>query len=420
MVVWAITAAFGTYFCMYAFRKPFTAASYSGESLWGVDFKTVLVAAQVAGYTVSKFVGIRVIAEMKPSRRAVAILALIGFAELSLVAFGLLPRPWNAVALFFNGLPLGMVFGLVLGFLEGRRLTEAMTAGLCASFILADGVVKSVGAWLLKTGISEDWMPATAGAMFVPLVLVGVWMLGRLPAPSSRDIEARARRTTMSRGERLSLLGRYALGLGLLTLMYLILTIVRSVRADFATELWQGLGEPAAPATFSESEILVALGVLLVSGGTVLVRDNRTAFCVSMATCVAGALVLAGSLFARNAGVISPFAFMTLTGLGMYLPYVAMNTTVFERMLAMTRAKGNMGFLMYVVDSIGYLGYVGVIVFKGTTSLRGDMLGLFVMACWLAAGASGLCALGSWAFFASRAGEERAQKIPAVVNRGAN
>lgn len=28
-VVWAVVAAFGTYFCMYGFRKPFTAASYS-------------------------------------------------------------------------------------------------------------------------------------------------------------------------------------------------------------------------------------------------------------------------------------------------------------------------------------------------------------------------------------------------------
>ena len=38
-----------------------------------------------------------------------------------------------------------MVFGLVLGFLEGRRMNECMAAGLCASFILADGFTKSVG-----------------------------------------------------------------------------------------------------------------------------------------------------------------------------------------------------------------------------------------------------------------------------------
>jgi len=55
----AIVAAFRTYFCMYAFRKPFTVATYSDMApLWGVVFKTVLVVAQVLGYMVSKFVGI--------------------------------------------------------------------------------------------------------------------------------------------------------------------------------------------------------------------------------------------------------------------------------------------------------------------------------------------------------------------------
>jgi hypothetical protein len=49
----AVTAAFGTYFCMYAFRKPFTAASFSGGRIWGLEEKTVLVTAQVLGYMLS-------------------------------------------------------------------------------------------------------------------------------------------------------------------------------------------------------------------------------------------------------------------------------------------------------------------------------------------------------------------------------
>jgi hypothetical protein len=40
---WAMLAAFGTYFCMYGFRKPFTAASFTDTVLMGLPFKTVLV-----------------------------------------------------------------------------------------------------------------------------------------------------------------------------------------------------------------------------------------------------------------------------------------------------------------------------------------------------------------------------------------
>ena len=97
--------------------------------VWGVGEKTALVTAQVLGYTLSKLIGIRVVAEMTPARRAAAILVLIAMAEAALVLFAVAPSPLHVVCLFLNGLPLGMVFGMVLGFLEGRRLTEALTAG---------------------------------------------------------------------------------------------------------------------------------------------------------------------------------------------------------------------------------------------------------------------------------------------------
>ena len=86
-----------------------------------------------------------------------------------------------------------MVFGLVLGFLEGRRLTEALTAGLCASFILADGVTKSVGTWLLDLGISERWMPGVAGLLFMSPLLASVWMLAQFHPPTSSTSRCAAR-----------------------------------------------------------------------------------------------------------------------------------------------------------------------------------------------------------------------------------
>jgi hypothetical protein len=223
--VWAVIAAFGTYFCMYAFRKPFTAAGFAEASALGAGLKPILIMAQVFGYMVSKFIGIKVIAEMPPERRAGGILVLIVVAELALVLFGIVPPPWNAVGLFVNGLALGMVFGLVLGFLEGRQLTEALTAGLCASFILADGVTKSVGAWLLTLGVSEFWMPSAAGLLFFPPLALGTWMLSRIPPPSADDVAARTARARLMSRDRWSLLRRYALGLTLLITMYLLVTI---------------------------------------------------------------------------------------------------------------------------------------------------------------------------------------------------
>lgn len=242
LAAWCVIAAFGTYFCMYAFRKPFTAAGFADYEWGGIGYKTLLVTTQVLGYTLSKFIGIKVIAEMNPARRAAAILLLIGIAETALLAFALVRPPFHLISLFLNGLSLGMVFGLVLGFLEGRQLTEALSAGLCASFIVADGVVKSVGAYLLVLGVSEFWMPFAAGAVFVPPLLIFVWMLARIPPPAPDDVSHRGQREPMDRTDRRRFFRRYAVGLSLLLLVYLAVTILRSIRADFAPEIWTCLG----------------------------------------------------------------------------------------------------------------------------------------------------------------------------------
>jgi hypothetical protein len=396
---WCVVAAFGTYFCMYAFRKPFTAAAYTDISLAGIDYKTVLVTAQVLGYTVSKFLGIKFVAERRPEQRAGFLLALIGVAELALLLFGIIPPPYNFACLFLNGLPLGMVFSLVLGFLEGRRVTEALTAALCASFILADGVTRSVGAYLLQACVDTYWMPFTTGLLFLPPLLLCVWMLTRIPAPSAADIAARSERAPMNRDERRRFFGRYAVGLSLLVLAFLLITVLRSIRADFALEIWEGLGMKDQPSVFAESETLVALGVLLLSGLAVFVRDNGRAFALAMGLAVAGLVLIGVAVLGWRAGWLEPFAFMVLLGCGLYLPYVVVHTTLFERLIAMTRDRGNLGYLMCLADAFGYLGYVAVMLARNVHGAPQDFLGFFLSASGVIAVASLVALVLCWWYF---------------------
>src|SRR5690606_648451 len=97
LVVWALIASFGAYFCMYAFRKPFNTGLYEGLALWGISYKTILILAQVAGYMVSKFLGIKIISELKASKRTSLALLLIGIAQVSLLLFGAVPYPYNFI-----------------------------------------------------------------------------------------------------------------------------------------------------------------------------------------------------------------------------------------------------------------------------------------------------------------------------------
>ncbi len=405
---WVTAAAFGTYFCMYGFRKPYTAATYADVAIWaGLSLKTLLVISQTLGYLLSKFIGIRVVAELPPRQRALAILGLIGMAELALLLFAFVPAPWNCLCLFLNGLPLGMVFGLVLSFLEGRRATEALAAGLCTSFIVADGFTKTVGSSLLQAGVSETWMPFTAGLAFAPVLVVSVWLLSRTPPPTASDIEHRTARPTLSRDDRHRFLGRYAFGLAALTGAYILITVLRSIRADFSPEIWLGLGFDKSPGVFTRSELWVALGVIIANGLTVLIHDNRRAFFASLGIAIGGLALLPVALVGLRQGWLGGFPFMVLMGLGLYLPYVAVHTTVFERLIAMTRDRSTVGFLLTFADAFGYVGVVVVMLTKEVLHAqgvfeRGGFLEFFTTAAWVISGLGLLGLMTVWGYFSYR------------------
>lgn len=362
---YCIIAAFSAYFCMYAFRKPFTAGTFEDTMLWGIGYKTILLISQVLGYTLSKFIGIKIISEMPPAKRGRTILALIAIAHFALLLFALIPPPWNFVFLFMNGLPLGMVFGLVLSFLEGRQVTEALAAGLCASFIVSSGVVKSVGSWLmLEHGVTEYWMPFLTGLIFIPPLIAAVWMLRQIPPPSKKDIAMRSERLPMSRHDRSQFFWKLAPGLCLLFATYILITILRSFRDDFAVEIWKGLGESGKPAIFAQSETAVMLGVMAVTGAAIMIKNNRRAFLIAIVTIFVGLALVCVSTFGFQRHWFGPMSFMILTGLGLYIPYVAFHTTLFERLIAVFREKSNLGYLMYIADAVGYLGYVVVMLLE--------------------------------------------------------
>lgn len=382
---YCIAAAFTTYFCMYGFRKPFTAATYEQVApLWGASYKAVAIASQVLGYALSKVIGVKLVSEMDRAWRAAAIVALIAIAHAALLAFAVIPPPYNIVALLLNGLPLGMVFGLVLTCLEGRRTSEALVAGLCGSFIVASGVVKSVGKLLLNAGVAEFWMPFTTGCLFVPPLLLGVWLLWHVPPPTANDVSLRSHRQAMDSSARRAFCGRNALGLTCLLVIFLGLTMIRSVRDDFGVEIWAQLGYNSEPTVYARCEATIAVAVMALSGAMFTIRDNRAALLMTLWAIAGGFLLVAGTLLLFQRGAVSPFAFMVLLGLGMYIPYVVFHTTVFERLIAALGEPGTIGFLMCLADAIGYLAYVGIVIYETRqNAMAGTNINFLEVTYWL-------------------------------------
>ena len=365
-VLWCMAAAFITYFSMYAFRKPFTVAQYEGIVFFGVGYKIILLFAQIGGYAISKFAGIKVISEMTPARRAISILVLIAIAHVALLPYAVSPYWLKPLFLFCNGLPLGMVFGCVFAFLEGRRVTEILAAGLCASFIMASGTVKSVGSMLMTYyDVSQFWMPFATGLIFWPSLILGVWMLEQIPPPTSLDIKFRSKRSPINAAERKQFFDKYGFGFVMLILIVVLLTVFRSVRDDYAAEIWTGFGVEK-PEIFAQSETVVTIVVLVLSGLVVFIRNNYQALRIGMlivATGFAGAMVTTVASWGTTKWTEqSAFVFMVLIGICLYVPYVLFHTTIFERLLATLREKSNIGYVIYLGDFAGYMSTVVLMV----------------------------------------------------------
>ncbi len=381
---YCIAAAFLTYCSMYAFRKPFAAGTYEGLHLWGVDYKIVLITSQVLGYMLSKFIGIRVVSEMQPAGRARAILLLIGGAWLALLAFALLPHPVNFLALFFNGLPLGMIWGLVFSYLEGRRYTELLGAGLCTSFIVSSGFVKAVGrSIVLDYGHSEFWMPFLTGLAFVPMLFLGVWMLSKIPPPTEADERYRTKRAPMGRAQRRQFFWAFAPGIVLMVAIFVALTIFRDLRDNFAVELWKALGYGDSPDILVIAELPIAATVLIIIAAMMFIRNNRVAFYANHFIIFTGGLLLVLTTWLFEAGLIGPAAWMIVIGFGLYLAYIAYHTMLFERWIALFRHQSNIGYLMYVADAFGYLGSVAVLLLRNFGAGEMSWLAFFTACAYL-------------------------------------
>ncbi len=166
-------SAFGLYLCVFALRKTYNVALYEDYEFASVGFKSWMVISQVVGYMLSKFIGIKVVSELKASARAKGILLMSLIAAVSWLLFAIVPMPYNLICLFLNGLPLGMVWGLVFGYLEGRKFTEVLGASLSVSFIFSAGFSKTVGQYIMTSWhVDQFWMPFVAGVCLLWSVVV--------------------------------------------------------------------------------------------------------------------------------------------------------------------------------------------------------------------------------------------------------
>jgi hypothetical protein len=397
--LYASISAFCLYTCIYAFRKTFSVATFEGLAYLGVSYKVWLVLSQVLGYALAKFIGIKVIAELKATSRAGGILLMISIGGISWLLFAIVPAPYNIIFLFTNGFPLGLVWGMMFGFLEGRRMTEVLGASLAVSFIFSAGLCRTVGAYLIKDwNITEQWVAFVAACIFLLPLLFFLWLIEKLPPPSLLDETLRTKRQPMNGAERRNFISTFLPGIILFVAAYVLLTIFRDFRENFSAEIWKSLGYGNSPGIYSRTEVPVSIAVLVIMGSIMLIKNNKTALMVNHLIIMIGMILIGVSTLLFEFEKIEAPLWMILVGIGLYLGYIPFNSIFFDRLIAAFRYVGTVGFIMYVADSFGYLGSIGILFFKEFSYAKLSWLQFFI-SCGYVISISGSILIGGSALY---------------------
>jgi hypothetical protein len=267
--------------------------------------------------------------------------------------------------MFLNGLPLGLIWGMVFSFVEGRQLSAILATGMCISFIVASGAVKAVGKVFLDIGVSQFWMPVVTGGVFLPFLVIAAYALELVPDPNEEDIRTRTERAPMSGAERIKLLKEFLPGFAVMIMFYMALSAIRDFRDNFAPELWRAFGYSTPPARFAVPEAIVSLIVSIpIVLFAIFLRDNVRTLVAYHILIIFGMVVVGVLALGYKFKAVSGAVFMIGSGAGLYFAYIPFSNIIWDLILAMFKYKGTSGFLMYVCDSLGYTASTAVILVK--------------------------------------------------------
>ena len=352
-----------SYSLVYALRKPFTAAEFEGMQVAGMDYKIAVSVVQLLGYVTAKLMGIKYISELKPESRLKFVINSAALSEISLLVFGLFPAPYNIAALFFNGLSLGCMWGVIFSFLEGRRTTDILASIMGVSMALSSGVAKSMGLYAINSlHVSEFWMPALIGAFAFPLLCVLGWTMTKFPKPTEADIASRSVRVTLDGRQRWALFRKFMPVLLMLFAANLLLTVQRDVKEDFIVCIIDV--STVSSWAFAQIDSIATLVLLAVFALLATTYNHLKVLCVLLVLSIAGmgTLAFVAANFERMQLPVNVWLF--LQSLCLDMAYLSFQTIFFERFIACFKIRGNVGFFIITIDFVGYMGTLALLVFK--------------------------------------------------------
>ena len=351
-----------------------------------LDLQAAFSLAFILGFGVAKpFAAVVVSSRLFFSRRIVALSFLLAASMLvecvGLPVFAGAPGA-QVACVFVSSFFSSWLYGAAATYLEGRRTTEVLLAVLSFFLIYAGNLSRGTAALVLQAGCPPLLMPLAIGAVACPISIALYVAVDRAPPPSAADVATRSKRTAMTGAQRAAFLRRWGVFVAPQCAAYALLTGIRSVRDLYSQQIFaESLGVAEAPPYV----FLIADLPGAICGGAVLlllsrVPSNERAVFFNLGAQAASAVLLLSSTILFALKGLPGLAWQLAAGTGIFVPYLVMQTPIFERLLAVAQSEGTLSFLIFLSDGIGYVVSITLLLYRDfapATAVAGGELALF-------------------------------------------
>ena len=202
------------------------------------------------------------------------------------------------------------------------------------------------------------------GAVALPLLAGLGCILNNLPKPTAEDRAQRVERVTLNNKQRWEVFRSFAPVLTILFFANLFLTVLQDVKEDFLVKIINVDAAGLSSWAFAKVDGVVTLIILAVFASLALMKSHIKVLSALLVMVIIGAVTLSFVAFNYDSLQLPPLVWLFIQSLCLYFSYLSFQTIFFDRFIACFRIKGNVGFFIAMIDSIGYTGTVLVLVCK--------------------------------------------------------
>jgi hypothetical protein len=349
--IYIIITATLAYIFMFFISSAVYAGKFDTYSIFGKT-KNVIAISQNIGYIFGNIIGYFIVPKLNKDTRLKNFISTYFFAALPMLLFGTRIPVIQIIAMFLSGIFTIWIWGHIIYYIEGRHATGIIILIVYAGIIVGSGVAKSVGTIFLNNGISEDWMPAICSLIGIIGCTLFGYLLSKSPSPTEDEIIKNSLREPATSEEQINFIKTHKIGLISVCLVYGCLSSYRKFRDYYSLELWSELlGDNFDPSVYSTAELLIGISVIIVYFSVVFIHNDKKAFGYLLFVMLIGGFFIQISTIIYSVNYYSPYVWMILIGIGLYLTYIPPGAMLYDKLMAATGTNFTILSIIYISEA---------------------------------------------------------------------